>query len=50
LLRVPSLEKTTLVPNTTYVKLGAKDYGISPDKKFVYLSHHYFKVSKQSMR
>jgi hypothetical protein len=44
LATVPGMKKRTLVPNTTYFELSVFSYGISHDKKFVYLAHDYFKV------
>ena len=44
LATAPGMKKRTLVPNTTYFELSVFDYGVSTDKKFVYLAHDYFKV------
>ncbi len=42
------LEKTQLVPNTTILKLKAVLFGVSADKKFVYLAHDTFKNYRYS--
>ena len=47
LMSVPSFEKTVLVPNKTYLGLSASVYGLSADKKFVYLAHDYYKVKNK---
>ena len=44
LLDASSMSVTNLVPNTTYLKLRANSYGLSPDKKFVFLAHNWYKV------
>ena len=42
---VTQQRRVTLVPNTTYANLNVATFAISPDKKFVFMSHDSHKVS-----
>ena len=36
----------TLVPNTTYFELGVYQFGVSADRRFVFLAYDYYKVDR----
>lgn len=42
------LTTSTLVPNSTRSELKAAAFGVSEDKRFVFLAHDFFKVRRQS--
>ena len=48
LLDVKTMVRKTLVPNTTFTDLNAYVYGVSSDKKFVFLAHDYVKIYRHS--
>ena len=47
-LDVRDLNRTTLVPNTTFTDLDAYFYGVSADQQFVFLAHDYVKIYRHS--